>query len=194
MKGIFAAACALTAVGCIARSTPETIEYYRILAPERAPSRAAAANGALVLRLRHVEGAGHLGARLAARTSDVAVGFNDLVRWTEPPAAFVERSLARELFEVRGLRRSDASTAPELRVEVRAFEEDLGASRTAHVAVWVLLFDARGTALVERTFTARRPVAADGCAPLARALGDALEQVSEEIGGAVAGALAAAAK
>ena len=187
-----AALLALPAGGCLSKSVSEPIRYFRPLAPEEAtrPVETAAARDPAPLRLRRVEAASHLGARVARRTSDVEVGFDDLVRWTDPPATFLERALAHELFETRGLARSEAGSAPRLDVNLLAFEEVRAPERAATVAAHVsLLGDA---AMLERTYTAQAPVRSGDPADLARAIGAALAEVVRAIGRDVEAALRAA--
>jgi ABC-type uncharacterized transport system auxiliary subunit len=163
--------------GCLAPGAPERIRYFRPeipAGPSTAPAAPAAATARPVaLRLALVRSATHVKDRIVWRTSDVELGFYDTRRWVEPPAAFVERALARELFEVRPLVRALGS-APSLDIEVSQFDEVLS-PHEALVALEVLLVDEKGQALLGRRIAAARPVSGDDPAAFARAMGQALD-------------------
>ncbi len=198
--GVIAAAGALGgAAGCLSRSEPEPQRYFK---PKAASEAAGAASGAragaaatkpAALRLRRVGAAGHLRDRIAFRTGDVEVGYNDLLRWTEPPAAYAERALGRELFEARSgaIARADAGADLVLDAELRAFECVDEPERAAVCAIWIALAPdgGRGAALIERTYAARRPLAAKDPEALARALGEALDEAARAVAKDVEAAL-----
>ena len=140
------------------------------------------------LRLRRVSAADYLRSRMVWRRGD-EVGFHDLLRWTQPPAKYVEARVAQELFERRGLRRVTRPDAPSLTVELLAFDDVLEPLHEGVVALAVLLVDRSQVARLDRTFNARRPVAGDDPEAVARALGEALSEAVSEVGAAVAAAL-----
>jgi ABC-type uncharacterized transport system auxiliary subunit len=188
--------------GCLSKTAVEPIRYFR---PEPPPDRAAArapARAPSPVWLRRVTAASHLHELMARRTSDVEIGFNDLERWTSPPASFVERALAVELFEALGVERSESARSPRLDVDVLAFEERMAPRHVATVALAVSLLDGRELSILERTFTADSPVdsrpvdssAGDSSEPaaVARAMGIALDQAVRAAAAAIVEALPAA--
>ena len=138
-----------------------------------------------LLRLRRVSAAAHLRDRIVWRRSEVEFGFRELRRWTQPPAQLVERWLARELFERRGLRRALAGPHPTLEVEVQAFDEVLGPAHAARVQLLARLTDARGVSLHERTYDVERPLEGRDPGAIARAMGEALAEALRRIGDGV---------
>lgn len=140
------------------------------------------------LRLRRVVASDYLRKRMAWRRG-VEVGFHDLLRWTQSPASYVDASLARELFDGRGLRRVTRPDATSLSVELVAFDDVLEPAHEGVVTLAVLLLDRSRLALLDRTFSARRPIADDAPEEVARALGEALSAVVDEVGSAVEDAL-----
>ena len=141
------------------------------------------------LRLRRVTAADYLRSRMVWRRG-VEVGFYDLLRWTQPPASYLEARLAQELFERRGLRRVTRPDATSLTVLLLAFDDVLEPVHEGVVALAVLLVDKSQVARLDRTFSARRAVAGDGPEDVARALGEALSEAVTEAGAAIEGALA----
>jgi ABC-type uncharacterized transport system auxiliary subunit len=152
--------------------------YFAPLAPASGTETAEPWPGdAPLLRLRRVQSAVHLRRRIVWRRSEGEFGFRELERWTQPPADVVEEWLARDLFERRGLRRALAGPHPLLQVDVRAFDEVLEPERAARVELTALLSDARGQALLERTYVSQHPLAGSGPTELSRAMGAALAEV-----------------
>jgi ABC-type uncharacterized transport system auxiliary subunit len=119
----------------------------------------------------------------------VEVGFHDLLRWTEPPANYVQARLEQELFVRRGLRRVTRPGAPSLTVELLAFDEVLEPAHEALVTLSALLTDPSQVAFLERSISVRRPIAGERAEDVALALGEALAQAVDELGGEVAVAL-----
>jgi ABC-type uncharacterized transport system auxiliary subunit len=183
-----AAAAPLGGAGCLSKSPPEPTRYFRVLDPDdddiaargEVPSSTARIHrGAPVpLRLRRVTAAAHLKERVAVRVGDLEMGFDDLLRWVEPPAVFVERRIARKLFEDLGLQRVEGGGSAKLDVEVRSFEEVRVPRRAAVVELWVSLVDARDRSLVERRVVGRREFDGDDPRLLAMAMGAALEDAA----------------
>jgi ABC-type uncharacterized transport system auxiliary subunit len=189
VSGRGAIAAALLVCACLAPRQPAEPRYF---SPDLASSAGDAGTSVEPtgpeLRLRHVTGADYLRRRMVWRRG-VEVGFYDLLRWTQPPASYVEAGLERELFERRGLRRVTRPDAPSLSVELHTFDDVLEPSHEGVVALAVRLSDASQVALLDRRFEARRPVAGENPEAVARALGEALAEAIGEVGAAVAGAL-----
>jgi ABC-type uncharacterized transport system auxiliary subunit len=192
LAAALALALAAPAAGCFGRGPQEPTRYFRPGSPPAAPraaAEAAAGPAAPALRLRRVVAAAYLQERMARRTSEVELGFSDLARWAEQPATYVERALARELFEARGLPRTEATSGAHLDVEVRAFEEVTAPAHTAAVALAVILADGRDAVLLERSFAAERPIEGSDPEAVARAMGAALEDAARAAARAVEAAL-----
>ncbi|MEE8469631.1 MAG: ABC-type transport auxiliary lipoprotein family protein [Planctomycetota bacterium] len=158
---------------------PQPIRYFSAAAP--GGSIPARMQNAPVLRLRRVTSGSHLRERMVWRVSDVEYGFYENSRWTEMPVAWLEQALARELFEVRGLRRTELSSAPTLDVHLAAFEEVLYPAHQARVAVVVRLVGASGENLLERTLERTEPVDGEDLARVAEATARALGTVVRDV-------------
>ena len=196
MRSILLALCltlgGLALGGCLSRTVAEPIRYFHPELPHEAaaaPARPARPEpdqkpDPVTLRLRRVGAAAYLKDRLARRTSDVEVTFADLVRWTEPPVAYLEHALTRELFEARGLARTESTGGLRLDVELRAFDETLESPRSATVAIWASLVEGDAPRF-ERTFEAKSVLATDDPAALARGMGIALDDAVRQLGQAV---------
>lgn len=182
-------AAALLLAGCLFRPDAE----LRWFQPDSQAVAGAATEeeahpaGAAALRLRRVQAAPFLRDRIVWR-SDVEYGVYEHRRWTQMPASYVEQALRHELFNHRGLRRGEI-TAPALDVDVRAFDEVLAPAHEARVELAVRLVTAEQEPLLERVFTARRPIGDEEAGSVARAMGAALDAVVADLGGAVATAL-----
>jgi len=122
------------------------------------------------------------------RRSEVEYGFYDQRRWTELPSTYVERALSRELFPAGGPV-AVTSDVPVLTADVRAFDEILTPVHEARVAIAVMVADSRCVWL-RRTFEATRPLANEDPDALARAVGEALDEVAHATGVAVRKSLA----
>ncbi len=180
-------AAALLAAGCALTSKSEPIAP-RYFSPERPadPARASAKPPEipLDLRLGRVYGSSHLDERLVFRDSDYQLGYYEERRWTEEPAEYLRRRLARVLFEERGLRHLVGGLGPSLEVELTGFEEIRNPRRVARVQMTARLQDAR---LVrwEETLTIDQPIPDDSTGDLANsmvaALGVALTTAVDKI-------------
>ncbi|HKE00434.1 MAG TPA: ABC-type transport auxiliary lipoprotein family protein [Planctomycetota bacterium] len=194
MKKTLALAASLAATAaCLSKSPVEPVRYFTPELPAAVPAseKTAPTQRATALWIRRVVASSHLDERMARRTSEVEIGFDDLRRWTEDPAVYVERALARELFDERGLVRSDAGRVPRLDVDVRAFEERTTPNRTASIAIAVSLLDAHGVALLDRTFSEQTSLSGDSPDALARAMGHSLAEVARSAAAAIDAALRA---
>jgi ABC-type uncharacterized transport system auxiliary subunit len=181
----------LALAGCLPDVMVAEPRYFAPVPPPLAAAEPAApGDGAALLRLRRVESAVHLRERIVWRRSESELGFHELSRWTQPPAHWVDQWLARELFERRGLRRALAGPHPRLRVELLAFDEVLEPERAARVEIAALLSDARGEALLERTYVAQQALEGRDPAALSRAMGAALGDAISRLGSDTASALA----
>ena len=179
----FALPALLLLSGCFG-GAPDPPRYFKPLQASPAPPGAKPAEGRR-LELSSVSAGEHLRDRIVWRKSDVELGFYDLERWTEAPAVYLQRALATELFERRGLRRATRAPQLTLFVELRAFEEVLLPKHTARVRIGASLLDANQTAVWERTFAADRAVKSEDPEAFARAIGAALTRVVDELAGAV---------
>jgi cholesterol transport system auxiliary component len=167
---------ALSAAGCALTSKSEPIAP-RYFSPDRAsdPARSSTKLSGVPpeLRLGHINGASHLDERLIFRDSDYELGYYEERRWTEEPAEYLRRRLARVLFEERGLRHVVGGFAPTLEVELTSFEEIRSPKRMARVQVAVRLQDAR-IVRWEETMTVDQPITSNDKGDLADAMVAAL--------------------
>lgn len=158
---------------------PEPIRYFSAAAPTGSvPARM---QNPTTLRLRRVTSGSHLRERMVWRVSDVEYGFYENSRWTEMPVAWLEQALAREFYEVRGLRRTDLSSAPTLDVHLTAFEEVLYPEHIARVSVVVRLSGPGGLNLLERTLERVEPVEGQDLARVAEATARALGTIVRDV-------------
>ena len=184
------AAAALLCGGCALTSKSEPIAP-RYFSPERPPD--AARGGAkpaqtpYELRLGRVFGSSHLDERLVFRDSEYQLGYYEERRWTEEPAEYLRRCLARVLFEDRGLRHLVGGLGPSLEVELTGFEEIRSPKRLARVQMTVRLQDAR-TVRWEETMTVDQPItdvsgdpAGTMVAAISIALGAAVDRVADRV-------------
>ena len=175
--------------GCLTPRPPADPRYFSPAAAPVARDAAPRSGPGPELRLRRVFAADYLRDRMVWRRG-VEVGFHDLLRWTEPPANYVQARLEQELFVQRGLRRVTRPGAPSLTVELLAFDEVLEPAREALVTLAVLLTDASQVSFLERTISVRHPIAGERAEDVALALGEALAEAIRELGGEVEAALA----
>lgn len=180
-----ALALALVTLGAAGCTSPGA-RFFR--PPHELPQVAPLTSESPTLTLIATAAGQHLGDRLMWRRSEVELGFSDQERWTQPPARYVDRALSDALFVQRGLRRVERG-APALAVELVAFEEVLLPEHVARVELRVLLLDAEGAALFERSVASSRPVAREQAEAAAEALGAALDAVAQELAEAVQAAL-----
>lgn len=183
--------------GCALTSKADPLEI-RYFTPAETPARAAAApagDGAR-LRLGRLSASDHLRQRIVVRTSAVELAALEDRRWTEKPEDYLRRALARALFEEAGLVHAVSGAGPTLDVELLAFEEvRRGDDRAAAVAMHVALHDDR-VVLDSTTVRVEIPLedGVDATAPLAQAMGSALDQATRQIATRVATRLARSAQ
>lgn len=133
------------------------------------------------LRLGRVAAASHLEDKIVYRSSEHELGFYEEHRWSEEPAEFLERALARELFEARGLSRVVAGRAPTLEVELIAFEEIQKPKHVARVELIVVLHDEQRVGLQE-TLRFEKPLPDDeAVGVLAEALSEAMKEAVDAV-------------
>jgi ABC-type uncharacterized transport system auxiliary subunit len=178
-----ASACALTS-----RSEPMQVRYFdadtarRSVASNPAASTQQAQN--LSLRLGRVRASAHLEEDIAYRTGVHELGYYEGERWTDKPEAFLERALARALFQERGVQRVVGGASEALSVELVSFEEVRGQRPVARVEILVTLHDERASQL-EQTILVERPIPNTGkdrpsraVAALSEALDEAVERIA----------------
>jgi cholesterol transport system auxiliary component len=192
LLALSASGCALTSKGealSVRWFSPETVRP-RITSAETAKDAGESARP--TLELGRITSGLHLRDKIAYRDAAFEVGYYDDRRWTERPEVFVRRSLARTLFEERGIRRALAGGAPVLDVEVIAFEEIRGPSPAARIQLRVLVHDDRH-ALVEKTITVDRPIAGrPGIDGLVQAMAEALDAAADDVAAVTESAVRAA--
>lgn len=177
--------------GCVFRDAAQP-RFYRPAASTldgdagADPPAAPPASAATAVRLEPVTGTPFLRERIAWRSSTVEYGQYEQQRWSETPPRYVQRALESALHATPGLRLTDASDAPVLRVDVVAFDEVLAPEHVARVTLAVTLRDRTRARLVDRTFTADTPIAGGGGAATATAMGTALDRVVAEVATSVA--------
>lgn len=187
---LLCAAAALLCGGCALTSKSEPIAP-RYFSPERpaaaAPPGVKPVQSPYELRLGRVFGSSHLDERLVYRDSDYQLGYYEERRWTEEPAEYLRRCLARVLFEDRGLRHVVGGVGPSLEVELTGFEEIRSPKRVARVQMTVRLQDAR-TVRWEETMIVEQPItdtsgdpASTMVAAISVALGAAVDRVADRV-------------
>jgi uncharacterized lipoprotein YmbA len=195
---IRAALVGLALGGCALVSRGE-VRSVRWFSPEPATARLTSAQtGAgdahdVSLELGRVSSGAHLRERLAYRTSTFELGYDDEVRWTERPDVYLRREVSRVLYEEHGVRRAVDGDAPVLDLDLEAFEEVRPSAR-ARVRVRMILHDDR-RALLEKTLTVERPLAAmpgdTHADAVVRAIAGALEEIAEDVATAAEAAVPA---
>ena len=179
-----AAGCALSS-----RSAPLEIRYFSPEAPAipAAPAaRTAPAAPRAPLRLGRITPSAHLRSRIVRRSSSVELDLSETLRWTEDPDAYVRRSLARALFEERGLEQIVGGAAPTLEVELIAFEAVHRADRRAgRVELRYLLHDDRAV-LASGDVAVERAARGRAIELVVAAIGDAMAAATAELADRVA--------
>jgi len=181
--------------GCPLRNTSDPPRFFQpgsTMLDDTGDDQPDAGGGGVPIRLRAVHGMPLLRERIVWRLSPVEYGLYEQRRWSDLPASYVERALATALWRTPGLRLTDDSRVPTLRVEVVAFDEVLAPAPAASVALVVSLRDGERRRLLDREFAAQAPATDDDPAAMARAMGRALDDVVAQVAAAVAAAVRAA--
>jgi ABC-type uncharacterized transport system auxiliary subunit len=174
-------ACALTS-----KSKPLEVRYFTPARPDppaASPPLAGPEPKAappLELRLGRVDAASYLREKIAFRDSDHEVGYYETLRWTEAPDAFVRRALGRALFQQHGLEEVVSGIAPQLEVELTAFEEVRAPRHVVRVEMTWKLRDHRNV-LLQRTVAVEKPIDDASPGAIAVAMGAALDEAVEAI-------------
>jgi len=178
--------------GCLFRA-PDAPRFFR---PGSVILDAAAEDGAeppaktgIAFRLRGVHSAPFLLERIVWRASEVEYGLYAERRWIDLPANYVERALRTRIRETPGLRLTDDARAPALHVDVLAFDDVVAPTRAANVVLGVRLADREEKHLLERRFDARVAIADADPASMAKAMGQALDDVVAQVAEAVRSSL-----
>ncbi len=175
-------------LGCalVSRGKSLEVQWYT---PERVRMSAGAAErqGGCELHLGSVTSGADLGPRIVFGDGVFEVGRYNERRWSERPEHYVQRALARRLFEEGSFRRSGADRAPKLESELLDFEEVRATPHMARIAVRIVVTSER--VVLERTVTVTRPVAGDGFEDFVAAMSSALEATAEDVALATQAAL-----
>ncbi|MBN2195202.1 MAG: membrane integrity-associated transporter subunit PqiC [Polyangiaceae bacterium] len=194
---LLVAAAATFTHGCGVFSAANDSGNARFFSIERAPPgptaespEASKASGAPAsLRIGRVTGSPHLEERVVYRDLANEIGYHREVRWAEPPERFLERQLARALFEERGIRQVVGRAETTLVVKLTALDELRYGPHRARVQVVAKLQDEH-LVLWEETLTVDRPVASekggDSAVATVEAMGEAMEVLVERIADRVA--------
>jgi cholesterol transport system auxiliary component len=202
MKTLVSTLSAALLLGCslTSKSEPITPRYFTPERTESAGGEQAAARGALIaspgpalaLQLGRVDAASYLREYIAYRDSEHELGFYDDRRWSEQPDAYLRRALEQALFERRGLTRVFSAAAPELNVELTAFDEVRKPQHGVLCKVRLVLVDG-GSARLEETVVVEERLNldpnADAAAAVAQALAVALDSAVQRIADRVVDAL-----
>lgn len=195
VRSVFVVLFALSS-GCalLGKSKPLEIRYFD-LQSEDGYRPTARANGAR-LKLGEVNAARNIDRRFASRESAHELSYHESWRFSDEPDAFLERALARNLFERAALTRVVSGGAPTLEVELTAFEQSADA-QTVQVTALARVHDDR-VQLWQRTFAAQQKVAGDDeaearAAALSKALAEVAAQITEQTLRALAAAQSASA-
>jgi len=166
--------------GCalLGKGKPLELRYFD-LQSEDGYQPTAHANGAQ-LKLGEVRSARQIDRRFASRESAHELSYHDGWRFSDEPDTFLQRALARNLFERAAVTRVVSGGAPTLEVELTSFEQQAG-DESVHVSALARVHDDR-VQLWQRTFAAEQKVAdGDEAEALAAALSRALAEVAAQI-------------
>lgn len=171
---------ALSLAGCsfFAKQEPLHPRYYD---PEPALATAGGARVGKSLRIGRVNGATYLRERIAYHESERELGFYERRRWTERPETYLRRTLARELFERRGLTQIASGIAPTLEVELTDFSEYKAPQHAVRARARVVLVEARAVHF-EQTFDVSVAVEGKDFDGVPTAFSQALTQLVAQIG------------
>jgi len=162
--------------GCLS-SPAEIPRYFQPRLAEPAKPEPGAVPPAL--RLGYMTAAAHLSDRMAWRTSEVEIAFDDIAHWTATPDELVADAMQRALFVSGAFRPDAAASTPELNVHVTAFEGS-GPQPVAIVELRLSLTAGGAPALVHQLRVVHTAEAKSGPA-LARAMGLALDDAMRQL-------------
>ena len=182
---------ALAIAGCALTERGPSVEWTYYSLP---PSQAAAAPTPLQkrrpLQLGQVTASSNLAKKIVYRVSEVESGEYENKRWTDRPEDFVSRALERALFEKRGLAQKLSGSAPQLDVEIVAFEEvRAGAGRRGRVTLRFALHD-DARVLLRGAVRKEHAATSEDIGDVVRAIGEALEEATNDVADTVAATLA----
>jgi len=189
--------CMLSTAGCGAlldKAEPMNVRYFAptvVGAQDSGGASSQSQGQAQPLRLGRIRASDHLRERIAYRISESELGYNEGLRWTEPPDAYFQRALGRELFESGRFEHIIAGIAPQLEAELTAFE-DLRPQKAVRVEARVLVHDGRQVVL-EHTFRVEESRKDDSPTAIAEALSRALQKCVAQISSEIDNALRASA-
>jgi ABC-type uncharacterized transport system auxiliary subunit len=189
MRRLLVGGCAVTLSACALFRHPDAPRFFdpepaaRALAP--ADPVVATTSVKVPVRLGPVRSSSYRRDRIVWRASEDELGLYEDRRWTDLPSHYVERALARELYDRRGIGRPGAQPAVTLLADIVAFDDVVAPTREAYVAIFVSLVAADQRQLLAREFTARSPVADRAPASVARAMGIALDDCVAQVVSAV---------
>jgi ABC-type uncharacterized transport system auxiliary subunit len=167
-------------LGCalVSRGKALEVKWYT---PERIRTSPGVAErqGECELHLGSVTSGADLGPRIVFGDGVYEVGRYSERRWTERPEHYVQRALARRLFEEGSFRRSGADRAPKLEAELLDFEEVKATPHTARVAVRIVVTSDH--VVLERTVTVTRPIVGDAFEGFVAAMSGALEAAADDV-------------
>jgi ABC-type uncharacterized transport system auxiliary subunit len=177
------ASCALTS-----KAKPVEIRYF---SPATHEAKATTDSQGRA-RLGRITASSHLRYRIAHRRSAVEVDLSDTLRWAEEPEDYVRRAVAEALFVEHGVEQVTGGDAPELTIEVTAFEHvERGGRHYGSVQLRYQLDD-DNRVLATDVVTVERPAANATISTVVTAIGDALDAASAEVAAAVAARVDAA--
>jgi cholesterol transport system auxiliary component len=182
---------ALTIAGCALTERGPSVEWtYYSLPPSQTAAAPAPPRKGPALVLGQVTASSNLAKKIVYRVSEVESGEYENKRWTDRPEDFVSRSLIRALFEKRSLTQKLSGPSPQLDIDIVAFEEvRAGNNRRGRVTLRFALHD-EARVLARGTIRKERAAASEDIADVVRAIADALEDASSDLGDAVVATLA----
>jgi ABC-type uncharacterized transport system auxiliary subunit len=193
MRRLLGVACAVALSACTLFRYPDAPRFFDPETPAHGPAPdgplAASRIPEVPVRLGAVRSSSYRRDRIVWRASDVELGLYEDRRWTDLPSHYVERALARELYDRLGLKRAGKRPPVTLETDVLAFDDVVAPTREAYVALRVSLVDDHQRILLAHDFAARSPIADRDPASVARAMGVALDDCVAQVGTAVETAL-----
>lgn len=165
----------LIAAGCLSK---EEVLQPRHFYP-RLPAPDAGTGEGRPVRFGRASAAPYLETRVVWRVSKHEIGFDENNRWAATPDVMAQDALDG-LAERGGIHRSEASDAAYLEIHVAAFEVDLTAGH-ALVRIRASLHDSESRETRYRTFEARRDADAKDMESVAQGMGEALQEVVQDI-------------